>query len=111
MALFSGRVHTYSLIDNPTIEPLFYLVNFNDFVGSYITLFTLMVVNNWWVTCNVYIVICNGKHWPVIYFIAFWVVTVCIMLNIVVAFVLEIYNSVEADTTAKYTRLNYILNL
>ena len=111
MFLFTGLVRTDSLVNNPEIDPLFYLINFNDFIASYITLFTLMVVNNWWVTCNVYVVIKDGKHWPVLYFIVFWVITVCIMLNIVVAFVLEIYNSVETDLTEKYTRLNYILQL
>ena len=67
-------------------------MNFNDFGSSCVTLFAQMVVNNWYNTCNL---CCDviGANWPRAYFIAFWIATVLIMLNLVVSFVLEIYSN------------------
>ncbi|KAH9511336.1 Two pore calcium channel protein 1, variant 2 [Dermatophagoides farinae] len=59
----------YSLIDccqNSTLEPyyrsngttasFYYLNNFQDLITSYITLFELMVVNNWQITMSAYVI-------------------------------------------------------
>lgn len=50
-----------------------------------------MVVNNWYVTVNMYIAV-MGNAWPILFFTTFWVLTVLIMLNLVVSFVIESYN-------------------
>ena len=34
---------------------MYYLMNFNDFGASMVTLFHIMVVNNWFITCNMFI--------------------------------------------------------
>ena len=33
------------------IPPLYYLINFNDFGMSMVTLFHMMIINNWVITC------------------------------------------------------------
>jgi len=33
---------------------LYYLLNFNSFLASWVTLFHFMVVNNWYVTIDMY---------------------------------------------------------
>lgn len=50
---FSGLITTQSdQVLDPSIPALYYLMNFNDFGMSMVTLFHIMVVNNWWVTTN-----------------------------------------------------------
>ena len=66
-------------------------MNFNDFGASLVTLFHIMIVNNWYVTCDM-ICIVKNSGWPRTFFVAFWVLTVLIMLNLVISFVLEIYS-------------------
>jgi len=46
---FGGKVTVYSpeILSDLTIPPFYYLVNFNDVLSSMVTLFILMVVNNW----------------------------------------------------------------
>ena len=61
-----------------------------------ITLFHILVVNNWNQTTEMYCAIC-GNTWPRLYFTTFWVICTLIMLNIVISFVLEIYGSIEDE--------------
>ncbi len=61
-----------------------------------ITLFHILVVNNWNQTTEMYCAI-SGNTWPRLYFTTFWVICTLIMLNIVISFVLEIYGSIEDE--------------
>lgn len=93
--LYGGKITTESEQVNDTeIPPLYYLLNFNDFLGSLLTLFVLMIENNWFVICNMYICV-SGSSSPILFFLAFWIITACTMLNIVISFVLEIYDNVQ----------------
>ena len=69
---------------------------FNDFGQSMVTLFHVMVVNNWWMTCNMFIDV-SGNNWPQLYFVSFWVLTVLIIFNLVISNVIEIYDEVETE--------------
>ena len=80
---------------------LYYLINFNDMYASMMTLFHVLVVNNWNQTTDLYCSI-SGTGWPRFYFSTYWVICTLIMLNIVVSFVLEIYGSV-GDEVEKET--------
>lgn len=55
--LFGGKVsvHTKEILEDESIPDIYILMNFNDTVSSFITLFALMVVNNWFVIVNVYV--------------------------------------------------------
>jgi len=79
-------------------------MNFNDFGASIITLFHIMIVNNWYVTCDMICIVMGTdgvpSNWPRTFFVAFWVLTVLIMLNLVISFVLEIYSE-TGDTVEK----------
>ena len=72
---------------------MYYLINFNDLYASMVTLFHILVVNNWNQTTEMYVVI-MGSEWPRLYFTSFWIICTLIMLNIVISFVLEIYGSI-----------------
>ena len=84
-------------------QALYYLMNFNDFISSMVTLFHIMIVNNWFVTCDM---LCGivGNNNPRMFFVAFWVLTVLIMLNLVISFILEIYSDTESESEKLYSK-------
>mmetsp|Transcript_25701 Transcript_25701/g.39518 ORF Transcript_25701/g.39518 Transcript_25701/m.39518 type:complete len:126 (-) Transcript_25701:312-689(-) len=51
MLLFGGKIQRDMpiLANDPSIPTTYFLDNFNDLLSSFVTLFTLMVVNNWMV--------------------------------------------------------------
>ncbi len=110
MLLWAAKITTVSAQVNSTTPALYYLMNFNDFFMSLVTLFHIMVVNNWYVTCNMYCLV-SGSSWPILYFVSFWTSTVFIMLNLVIAFVIDIYESTENETQAEFKRRDYVLKL
>ena len=101
-AVWGGRVTTTSVqVLDPNVPGLYYLMNFNDFGSSLVTLFHIMVVNNWWITCNMFIDI-QGSDWPQYFFVSFWILTVLIIFNLVISNVIEIYDSVESEVASKF---------
>ena len=85
-------------------------MNFNDFGSSMVTLFHIMVVNNWFITCNMFIDI-SGSHLPKFFFISFWIFTVLIIFNLVISNIIEIYDSVEEEITTKFRIIDYASQL
>jgi hypothetical protein len=75
-----------------------------------VTLFHVMIVNNWFVTCDM-ICIIRGNNYPRMFFVAFWVLTVLIMLNLVISFILEIYSEAETESEKLYSKEEMILKL
>ena len=69
-------------------------MNFNDLLSSFCTLFALMVVNNWMVITAMYVETMNNA-WYEVYFGLFYYFSVVIGINIVVAFAIDMYSSVE----------------
>jgi hypothetical protein len=47
MLLWSGAVDTDELAMNENVEPLFYLNNFNSYGKGFVTIFNVLVVNDW----------------------------------------------------------------
>jgi len=69
----------------------YYPNSFNDLPSGLVTLFELLVVNNWQVVTSGYVAVCGRyARW---FFISFWAVGVVVMLNVLVAFVLESYDA------------------
>ncbi|XP_042904176.1 two pore channel protein 1 isoform X1 [Parasteatoda tepidariorum] len=80
-------VEQYYRYDNDSsLDGYYYLNNFNNFLFSQVTLFELMVVNNWFIIMEGYALVVS--QWTRLYFMSFYVVTM-VVINIVVAFVLE----------------------
>eukprot|EP00730_Choanoeca_flexa_P020167 TRINITY_DN9861_c0_g1_i1.p1 TRINITY_DN9861_c0_g1~~TRINITY_DN9861_c0_g1_i1.p1 ORF type:complete len:665 (+),score=202.54 TRINITY_DN9861_c0_g1_i1:66-1997(+) len=63
--------------------------NFNDIVASYVTLFELMVVNQWHIIADGYVQLTSKA--ARLFFFSFHLSTVLVLLNIFVAFVLEAF--------------------
>ena len=56
-----------------------------------------MVVNNWQETVEMYQNVTGHERAPEIFFIVFWCCVVLILLNVLIALILEIYSSVEPE--------------
>ena len=69
-------------------------MNFNDFISSFITLFALMIVNNWMVIVEVYVDATEDAFGVKWFFFFFYYFSVVIGINIVVAFSIDMYDSV-----------------
>lgn len=70
--------------------------NFNDFSSALVTLFELMVVNNWFITMDG-VMDATNSHWPMIYFVSFWYVAVVTVLNLVVASFIDGFSNLYED--------------
>ena len=72
------------------INTYYYLNNMNDFFHSMVTLMELAIVNNWQVVSGTFIAMKQNDYYRV-YFIVFYFFAVILLLNIIVAFVLDIF--------------------
>jgi len=101
MLFFGGKIKKNAefITEDSGIPDTYHLMNFNDMSSSYMTLFALMVVNNWMVITGMYVAATrtaeyNGKYARV-YFGMFYYFAVIIGINITVAFIIDMYSSVE----------------
>ncbi|KAM9810932.1 LOW QUALITY PROTEIN: two pore channel protein 1 [Neosynchiropus ocellatus] len=69
-------------------EGYYYLNNFDNILRSFVTLFELTVVNNWYITMEG--VTSMTSHWSRLYFMTFYIVTMVVM-TIIVAFILDAF--------------------
>ena len=76
---------------------LYYLVNFNDLGSSMVTLYAFMIINNWPAITDTLVNAAGGDVWPRIYFMVFYIIVQWIILNLVIAMMLEIYTNVESE--------------
>ncbi|PIA55387.1 hypothetical protein AQUCO_00800270v1 [Aquilegia coerulea] len=92
LQIFGGLVNA----GNPKLEGSilddndYLLFNFNDYPNGMVTLFNLLVLGNWQVWMEGYKEL-TGTSWTLVYFISFYVIVVLLLLNLVVAFVLEAF--------------------
>jgi hypothetical protein len=63
--------------------------NFNNLGRAFVVLFDLLVVNQWHVLTEGFVV-AAASRWVRLYFVAFHLTTVIVVLNIFTAFVLEV---------------------
>jgi cytochrome bd-type quinol oxidase subunit 2 len=101
MLFFGGKIKKNAkfITEDSGIPDTYHLMNFNDMCSSYMTLFALMVVNNWMVITAMYVAASaddgyNGKY-ARFYFGLFYYFAVIIGINITVAFIIDMYSSVE----------------
>lgn len=113
MMLYGGKVTMNSpqIIHDSGIPDDYYLVNFNDMFSSIITLFVLMVVNNWMVIVQMYVDISGGETSQRIFFIVFYYFGVIIGLNIIIAFAIDMYSAVERLNDNKEANREFLLKL
>lgn len=73
-----------------TYENLGYFAyNFHDFASSLVLLWNVMVVNNWYVFLFAYARV--ATKWSQLYFIAWWLVSVIITINLFISLIIEVF--------------------
>lgn len=72
--------------------------NFNSLYNSFVTLFELMVVNNWAITAEGYMAAVGPS--ALVFFLVFYVVSVVVVMNVVVAFLISAYSVFKGDAEA-----------
>jgi hypothetical protein len=79
--------------NDPSVPQFYNMMNFNDFLSSFITLFALMIVNNWLDIVETFLDVMGTPQvrW---FFILFYYFAVVVGINIVVAFSIDMYDSV-----------------
>eukprot|EP00995_Heteronema_vittatum_P005765 NODE_1909_length_869_cov_293.259756_g1331_i0.p2 GENE.NODE_1909_length_869_cov_293.259756_g1331_i0~~NODE_1909_length_869_cov_293.259756_g1331_i0.p2 ORF type:complete len:254 (-),score=94.25 NODE_1909_length_869_cov_293.259756_g1331_i0:108-788(-) len=81
--------------DPHSVPTNYYPLNFDTFLSSLVTLFDLMIVNNWYIIMDAYVR--ATTHWGGLFFVAFYVYQVLIVLNTVISFVIEAYMAVISE--------------
>jgi hypothetical protein len=77
----------------------FFALNFNDIVSGSALLFALLVVNNWFVLTDGFVV-ASGTLWARAFFVSVQIVGVIVLLNVVVATIVQQFAKVVADEDA-----------
>jgi len=77
-------------------ESKYWPMNFNDFNSGMVTLFVLMVVNNWFVITGAYIR-AAGTRWAAAFFVSFFLLVNLIVLNILLALIIDVSSTVKEE--------------
>lgn len=98
---FGGVMNTASrrTFSDSTVPDSYVEMNFNDLFCSFITLFSLMIVNNWNLIVKLYIAVGGtefSRPFIYLYFLSVIFVLNIVLLNIVLAFAIDMYSSVES---------------
>ena len=92
IGLWGGRIDVEELTNNnQNLQPLYCLNNFNSYTEGLVTIFNVLVVNDWHEIAKVFLNANQHSH-PVIvytYFVTVVLIAVCIMLNVITAFFVE----------------------
>ncbi|CAE7312570.1 TPCN1, partial [Symbiodinium necroappetens] len=73
----------------------YWALNFNDILSGFVTLFSIMMVNNWFVIAGACILVTT--EYSAIFFICFFVIVNLIVLNILIALILESSQAVREE--------------
>ena len=100
--LYGGVINAQAVAKkSPETPAFYYLLNFNSFASSLVTLFHFMVVNNWFLTIDMYQDVVGPHTCPYVFFVSFWCLVALILMNVLIALILEIYSSVEPEVARK----------
>ena len=88
---------------------LYYLENFNDFYSGMVTLFCVMIENNWNNTTDMFTDVFG--NWARVYFCSYWVCMVLIMWNIVASMIMELYSTTSESLQDRYEKQRLVQQL
>jgi hypothetical protein len=94
--LFGGKIFTTNpVLQNTNFSSAgFWPLNFNDLPSGFVTLFALMIVNNWYEIAQGFMLATNSDIVS-IYFVIFFVIVNLVVLNIVMALVIDCNSALE----------------
>ena len=98
---FGGDIYRENprLVNTSFADSNYYDSNFNDFGSALVTLFELLIVNNWQVQVAAYVAT-NGLS-ARIFFISFWLVSSVLVINLLVAYILDAFFRKQAELRKK----------
>jgi len=112
--IFGGLIRQkseYKLKGTDFAADQYWDLNFNDFSSGMVTLFILLIVNNWFVVANAFLIL-TDSNWSVIFFVSFFLIANLIVLNILMALILDCFASIrdemehQEEREAQRQRLN-----
>lgn len=83
------------LTENTHIPANYHLMNFNDLLSSMITLWALMIINNWYLIVDLCCAVKGYDNTYRLYFVLFYYFSAIIGMNLFIALVMDMYVSVE----------------
>jgi two pore calcium channel protein len=91
MTLWGGAVDVTELANISQLTPMYALNNFNSYTEGLVTVFNILVVNDWHAIAEVFLYAnrCSSPFVVYPFFIATILVAVCIILNVITAFFVE----------------------
>ena len=91
MALWGGAINVEILALNGKISTLYYLNNFNSYTSGVVTIFNILVVNDWHAVAEVFMFAdrCSSPMIVYPFFISVILIGVFIMVNVITAFFVE----------------------
>ena len=95
MYCFGGKVSPDNpfIKNNQGIPPNYYLLNFNDYFSAWITLYSVLVVNNWQLISLMYECVLETRSVR-LYFLIFYYCVVIVGMNILLATTIDMYSAV-----------------
>ena len=107
--IFGGKIYRDIVYtSSPGSPPFYYLLNFNSFGASLVTLFHFMVINNWFLTIDMYHTVLDARFYPMLFFVCFWCMVTLILLNVIIALMIEIYTSVEPEVSHEAKKMDLV---
>lgn len=91
---------------SPSTPDLYYLMNFNTMTSSFVTLFQFTVINNWFVTIEMIQAVTETQFFPMFYFVVWWICVVLVLFNVLIALIIEIYQSVEPEVISRRQKIH-----
>ena len=90
--LFGGLLYegNPALLNTAFAQSNYYVINFNDFGNAMITMFSLLMVNNWMVLMEGCTLV-YGHRLVRLFFISFHILAVWVIMGIFVAFIIETF--------------------
>ncbi|CAK9050524.1 unnamed protein product [Durusdinium trenchii] len=85
--LFGGRMLPAQLKGSGYAEDQYWPLNFDDFPSGLVTLFSVMVVNNWFVLAGGFMQVTTP--YASIFFVSFFVIVNLVVLNILIALIID----------------------
>jgi hypothetical protein len=111
MELFAGTMH-YSVpaVTNSSYGlQQYYMNRFDNVYLTFMTLFELMVVNNWNIIMEGYVA-ATRTEWTRLYFIVWFIVSVVVVMNVCAGFVIDAYTLLKPKMQDEVSALSGILD-
>lgn len=99
--IYGGKINAmafaklFHLNEDFDSSPDYIWLNFNDFLSGLITLFSMMLFNNWQFIWDQFNFVVDNRTTSGLYFFSFMVMSQYVLINILMAFIIDVYTSIE----------------